>query len=340
MSDEIVIVGAGIIGLYTAYILSKQDKAAKVTVVAEYLPGDQSIKYTSPYAGGNFSCLSGADEKALRHDRLSFLALDAIFKQFGQAAGLQRLPTRECWSRVEDAPINKMESLKSYVPDIREIPESELPEGAAFGITYTTYNFYSPHFIQFLKGHLQKMGTTFIRRHLKNIEDGFLSSNTQVVFNCTGIGARSIGGVEDPKVYPIRGQVVVVRAPHVQENVSLFSDNYLTYIIPRPYSDGQVILGGFYQKNNWSGDTFGHETQSILQRTGAIFPHLNSQPVQIMREAAGLRPAREGGVRIEKQRLPNGKCIIHNYGAAGTGFQSGYGMSLEAVALMDDKPKL
>lgn len=340
MTDEIVIVGAGIIGLYTAYILSKRDKASKITVVAEYLPGDQSINYTSPYAGGNFSCLSGADERSLRFDRLSFLALDDIFKKFGAKAGLERLPTRECWSRTEDAPLSKMESLKSYVPDLREIPEKDLPKGAAYGITYTTYNFYSPHFIQFLKNYLQSMGTTFIRRRLDNIEQGFLSENTQVVFNCTGIGARSIGGVADPKVYPIRGQVVVIRAPHVRENVSLFSEDYLTYVIPRPHSGGQVILGGFYQKNNWTGDTFGHETQSIIERTTSIFPHISSQPIEIIREAAGLRPAREGGVRIEKQLLPNGKAIIHNYGAAGTGFQSGYGMSIEAVSLMDDKPKL
>jgi D-amino-acid oxidase len=32
-----------------------------------------------------------------------------------------------------------------------------------------------------------------------------------IVVNCTGISARKLGGVEDAKVYPARGQVVVVR---------------------------------------------------------------------------------------------------------------------------------
>ena len=48
---------------------------------------------------------------------------------------------------------------------------------------------------------------------------------------------------------------------------------------------------------------------------------------------SGLRPSREGGARVERETLSNGRLVIHNYGAGGTGFQAGYGMATEAVNL-------
>lgn len=167
------------------------------------------------------------------------------------------------------------------------------------------------------------------------------SKETPLVFNCTGIGAHSLGGVSDKDMYPTRGQVVVVRAPHIRENRALVSKHFDTYVIPRPHSPGgHVILGGYMQKNNWKAtDTYGYETASILERTLKMFPEIDDygrKPVEIVREAAGLRPSRIGGTRIEKELRADGKVIIHNYGAGGTGYQSGYGMAVKAVALMRD----
>lgn len=218
-----------------------------------------------------------------------------------------------------------------------------MPAGSKFGITYTTFNFYCPKFITFLKGYLEARGVTFIRRRIDNINESFSlfgkDNSTKVVFNCTGIGAHELGGVEDKKVYPTRGQVVVVRAPHIRENRAFVTEHFDTYIIPRPYSNGHVILGGFMQKNNWKGyDTYGYETASILERTLKLFPEINDHgkiPVDIVREAAGLRPSREGGVRIEREEREDGKILIHNYGAGGTGYQAGYGMAVAAVNLID-----
>lgn len=164
---------------------------------------------------------------------------------------------------------------------------------------------------------------------------------TQVVFNCTGIGARHLGGVADENVYPTRGQVVVIRAPHIKENRAAVSKHWETYIIPRPYSPGgQVILGGYMQKDSWDGTaTYGYESASILERTLKLFPEIDDHgriPVDILRECSGLRPSRKGGARIEKEPRPDGKVIIHNYGAGGTGYQSGYGMALAAIKLLSE----
>ncbi|POR35343.1 D-amino-acid oxidase [Tolypocladium paradoxum] len=52
MSDTIVVIGAGVIGLTSALLLSKS-KANTITVVAKHMPGDYDIEYASPFAGAN-----------------------------------------------------------------------------------------------------------------------------------------------------------------------------------------------------------------------------------------------------------------------------------------------
>lgn len=323
--------------------------------------------------------------------------MKTIHDRFGPQAGLARLTTREFWDS-QPPPPEKIESLKSYIPDFEILPSSEFPDKTKtkFGVTYTTFNFNCPKFIKFLKDYVQAQGATFIKKKIQHIEEAFLEfaeSETQnkvsieAVFNCTGLGAQTLGGVNDKNVYPTRGQVVVVRVPHINENRSTWSPEYATYVIPRPYSYvnsapdvsegnsdvlsaatsttgktgnvGHVVLGGYLQADNYSGDTNAHETFSILDRTTALYPELLRDPLtgrkkslselEIVREAAGLRPSRKGGVRIELEEYygessssasssssTQKKIIIHNYGAGGTGYQSGLGMSMEAVALYND----
>lgn len=90
----------------------------------------------------------------------------------------------------------------------------------------------------------------FQRQRLSDIYAAFSDDNTQIVFNCVGNEARTLGGVEDSKCYPTRGQVVLARAPNMRRNVMRHGKDYVTYIIPRPGSNGNVILGGYLQKGN------------------------------------------------------------------------------------------
>jgi hypothetical protein len=83
-------------------------------------------------------------------------------------------------------------------------------------------------------------------------------------------------------------------------------------------------------------DTLGDETESILSRTKAMLPELESPETEILAAFAGLRPSREGGVRVASEVVQvddSGRkgLVVHNYGAGGTGFQAGYGMAVDAV---------
>jgi hypothetical protein len=54
---------------------------------------------------------------------------------------------------------------------------------------------------------------------------------------CVGLGARTLGGVEDPDVYPVRGQVSIIRAPWIKFGVSEKTKEGISYVIPRQSGD-------------------------------------------------------------------------------------------------------
>ena len=86
---------------------------------------------------------------------------------------------------------------------------------------------------------------------------------------CMGLGARTLGGVEDKDVYPVPGQTVLLQAPWIEGGRSLVVESGAkTYIVPR--RDGtvghllpcpgqiavifalpQVIVGGTRVADDW-----------------------------------------------------------------------------------------
>ncbi|EEB07410.1 D-amino acid oxidase [Schizosaccharomyces japonicus yFS275] len=338
---DIVIVGAGVIGLSTAWILSELGLGTRIIIVAKHTPGDLSIEYTSPWAGANFSCISSSNPSALRWDEITYNRLVYLANTQKQSS-VTLAPTREYWEHAQTE--TKIQSLGKYMKDFKLIPLEELPEGCKFGYTGTTILLNAPHYIQYIYDIVIKAGVHVVKRELKHISEALevTPSKPSVVFNCTGIGAYRLPGVEDHNVYPTRGQVVCVDAPHIKETRSLDTDTSITYIIPRPM-DGGVILGGYLQRGNWDAEAKPEETQSILERAYALMPELTHgegvKAFKIRSVGVGLRPSRKGGARVELDVVPGSSVpLVHNYGASGTGYQAGYGMSLDAVMLV--LPKL
>ncbi|CAI7592674.1 unnamed protein product [Penicillium bialowiezense] len=333
--DSIVVVGAGVIGLNVALVLAEKGHGQHTTIIAEHLPGDTSINYTSPWAGANFSAISASDANALRWDKLGYTYLLDLAARDGRNSYVKETSSTEYWDELPSAA--KIDSMAEYLKDFRRLSNHELPSEVAFGISFTTIAINAPLHIQYLLEKLTKEhGVRVIRRKLSNISSGFLSPNTKVVFNCTGNAAKHLEGVQDSTCFPTRGQILLAKAPQVQENTMRHGKNYETYVIPRPYSNGNVILGGFMQKGVSTADTFGEETESILSRTKGMLPALDSPSTEILSAFSGLRPSRQGGARVARENITldgtNGQgVVVHNYGAGGTGFQAGYGMAVDAV---------
>ena len=62
-------------------------------------------------------------------------------------------------------------------------------------------------------------------------------------------GARSLIGLEDKDVYPVRGQVVTLHAPWIKfgRTVSHAQQGLWTYVIPRRSGDVRVLAIEWYR---------------------------------------------------------------------------------------------
>jgi D-amino-acid oxidase len=85
------------------------------------------------------------------------------------------------------------------------------------------------------------------------------------------------------------------------------------YIIPRP-GGTHVILGGTYTPHNHSSLPDLDEAQRILQDCYKLDPLLAGPngkswgDIKVVNHGVGLRPAREGGARVELERRAIGEC--------------------------------
>jgi D-amino-acid oxidase len=145
------------------------------------------------------------------------------------------------------------------------------------------------------------------------------------VVNCTGFGARDLAS--DMDLQPHRGQVAIVPKIHNLACAIVCDDDPLIYAIPRT---NDCVLGG---TNELSEDLAVNPTSTarILAECRRV---LRINMPQVVAERVGIRPFRKSGVRVERDRLRDGRTIVHNYGHGGAGFTLSWGCALEAVSLL------
>ena len=103
-------------------------------------------------------------------------------------------------------------------------------------------------------------------------------------------------------------------------------------------SRASADLSRCYQIGNWESQPDQNLAVRIMKRAVAMCPSLTGgrgiEHLDVIRHAVGLRPGREGGVRIERETM-DGIKVIHSYGHGGGGYQSSYGCAEEAVKLIE-----
>lgn len=109
------------------------------------------------------------------------------------------------------------------------------------------------------------------------------------------------------------------------------------YIMSRA-GGGGTILGGCLQHGSWESQADPNLALRIMSRALDICPSLAPKTgkvteLSVIRHGVGLRPMREGGIRVEKERIGS-EWVVHNYGHAGYGYQSGWGSAWEAERLV------
>lgn len=315
-------------------LLERGIDSKNIKIIAKHTPGDLSHHFASPFAGATVPCVKSDDENIQFYCKFTFENLGRIRQQLGGNCGIETIWNNEFWYQKPSE--KTLKKFYSYIFEYEEIPESQIPKGQAYGLRYKTWAFNAPLFIQCLSEYVKSKGVVVEIREIADLKDVKTKGDT-IIFNCTGFGSRFIKGIEDLDVIPIRAQVVVVEAPSVVETHLSWGNNVETYAIKRPKSN-ELVLGGFYQHDNWNKDVLGKETQDILYRVSKEFPQIipsgkTIYDFPIKREISAFRPSRKSGVRIQKEII-DGRVVIHNYGAGGTGYAQGLGMAEQAVRLM------
>ncbi|OCL08366.1 FAD dependent oxidoreductase [Glonium stellatum] len=367
--SNIVVFGAGVIGLQTAVSLIKA--GYKVTVIAKHFPGDESTEYTSPWAGAQWRTHATADQtEQCQWDIASYkywIDMTGKDAKSGTDSGIEIYPSYFYWATPTEESISPSSIwFTSHIRNFSVLPNTSMPPNTYAGILYDSIAINPPKYLASLLSHIKNLGASTIRAALPT-ETGLAGAITEAerlleqegrkrvevaaFVNCTGLGAREL--VKDENVFPIRGQTLLARLPSVASPVKQQSSLLpppaiytredeatpsITYIIPRP-GTSTYVLGGTKQANDWTIAADTATTSEIIKRCRSLWPALREAEIEVLATQVGFRPGRKGGARVEVEEVQvNGKMkvVVHQYGHGGAGYQNSIGSAEKAVKLIKE----
>jgi D-amino-acid oxidase len=309
---DAVVVGAGVVGLTTAICLAEAGLTARI------IAAEPPTATTSFAAGALWGLpLSGPPDRKREWGRVGLEVLSALAGI--PAAGVRQLHGREVSAEPASPP-----EWADLLPDLRLCPASELPAGFSSGWAYTAPAVAMPLYLDYLLARFAAAGGSVSYSRISSLSSGALDA--PVVVNCTGVGARDL--VPDPQVRPVRGQVVVVRNPGIEEFLIDHTTQDAHYVYVFPHGD-VVLLGGTAEEGAWDMAARPDVAERILADCSAHFPRLRG--AEIVAHRVGLRPARPA-VRLEPEPIGDGRVLWHNYGHGGAGVSLSWGCAREITA--------
>ncbi len=208
-------------------------------------------------------------------------------------------------------------------PNELSIPASS-PRSARFigGFTLTVPVMDTSRYLDYLERRLLEAGGSIAQNVIFNRLDE-VSREFDVVVNCSGIGARILASDHD--LEPHRGQVAIVQKFDLPCAI-VCDDPPLMYAIPRT---GDCVFGGTNELSE-SREPDPAATSRIVSECSRV---LGMSAPAVIAERVGLRPFRTGGVCLRRERLLDGRELIHNYGHGGSGFTLSWGCARNVFAL-------
>ena len=307
-STDAVVAGAGVVGLTTAISLAEAGLSTKIVTAA--LP-PQTTSVAAGAIWGPVRC--GPPDRTYEWARTGLAVLSELAGE--PVAGIRQVSGMEVAAEPASPPY-----WTNLLPDLRLLDDSELPAGFTAGWHYTAPVVTMPLYLEYLRSRYEKLGGVISVEPLTSLT---AMADAPVVVNCTGIGARDL--VPDPAVVPVRGQVVVVENPGIDEfyiDHTLDGDDYV-YIFPH---GDVVLLGGTAQEGNWDRQPRQDIAERIMRDCSAV--HSRLRGARVVAERVGLRPCRPE-VRLEAEALPGGRTLWHNYGHGGAGVTLSWGCARE-----------
>lgn len=317
---QVVVVGAGIIGLLAAHALVHRGHAVAIHAA------EASAATTSATAGASFKPRAVAPgpvtDDLVATSRRVLEEWDR--RGFSTTLGI----TRHRHVVASDAATIEL----PYAGRMDDVVRRSADDGATIlggfrtELSFLTWYFDVPAVLQAVVAHvLHDHGVAFVRRTVGSL--GEVGADAQVVVNATGMGARDLVG--DDRVEPIRGQGVFVATTDVPD-WSISADGFYAY--PR---DGGLFLGGTADRGDWSRVVDPATSQRLVDGNIRVFPALAGSTPDPGHAVVGLRPYRHGGIALEVDRRIASVPVVHAYGHGGAGWTLAPGTGVRVADLVD-----
>ncbi|WP_053759013.1 FAD-dependent oxidoreductase [Streptomyces sp. AS58] len=311
LRGDVVVVGGGVVGLTTAVLLAERGLRVRVWT------REPVERTTSAVAGALWWPYRIEPEASARAWALRSLDV------YGELAGRPEVTGVRMVEGVMGGtdPDTVGSWTAGRLPGLRAATAAEFagPAGLWARLPLIDMSVHLP----WLRGRLEAAGGTVQERAVSALAQ----ADAPVVVNCTGLGAREL--VPDPAVRPVRGQLVVVENPGIRTwLVTEDPAGEMAYVFPHPR---RVVLGGTAEEDAWSPRPDPAVAEAIVRRCAALRPELAG--ARILEHRVGLRPVRDT-VRLERDSLPDGRVLVHNYGHGGGGVTVAWGCAREAAGLV------
>ncbi|KAI5966242.1 DAO1 [Candida pseudojiufengensis] len=351
---QIIVLGAGVVGLTTAIELKKWNPNLNITIVAQHFPGDFDNQfYTSPYAGANWQSFASNEDINLQNlDKPSYKKFIQLAKNDPERSGIWIKDNITYYTnyKISETKGNMSEFIpwyRNFVEDFKIIDEDKIKfKDIGFGTSFKGVVISVPIYLNYLIQQNKELGNKFKKAKIDNIDElkNFNGIKTDYVINSAGLQATKIKGITDKKLtFPVKGQTLLVKnntkSVLAVEGFPGTSDEML-YIMPR--KEGGSIIGGCFKPGDNSSKIDEELTSRLIRRAINYSPEIidpkyknNPSKIEIIKTNIGFRPFREDGVRIEKD--PKYNWLIHNYGAGGGGYQGSFGFAQKVVDILKNE---
>ncbi|KAJ7636183.1 FAD dependent oxidoreductase [Roridomyces roridus] len=362
-SPHILIIGAGVIGLVTAWALL--DKGYKVTVLSKgwaNVGQNHGDRLTSQIAGALWEfppavCGSHVDAVSLEYSKHWCMTAYWAWKEIADDAGLSReAGCKKLLNKMREIAGSGVEGFRHTGAKLAEErgvnPKYE--GGIMDGYELSVPVIDTDQAMHWLTNLVLAKGATMTTRTIETdlllVEQDLRNEfHADAIVNATGLYGGALSG--DDSCSPLRGALLRVvndgtAFPKVNAALSISADvsedNEIIFIVPR--TDNILLIGGIAQDNQWDLDLTLDTpvVQRMRERANEFLPGLkNAKLDPAYPLAQGLRPARSKNVRVERElrrvdESSEPSRIVHCYGHGGSGWSLSFGCAADVIDLLDE----